>query len=173
MDGDIRIRQERAQDRAAVRAINESAFGGVEAANLVDALRAAGAVTLSLVAEAGGTPVGHLLSSTVSIAAPSCPGEAVALAPMAVLPERQGRGIGSQLVRAGLAALKAAGVGAVVVLGHPKYYPRFGFVPASRFGLRCEYDCPDEAFMALELRPGALSGLEGGVVHYRSEFGAG
>lgn len=169
MSGDIHIRRERPEDGVAVRIINERAFAGTEEAELVDALRAADGVTLSLVAEVDGALVGHLLFSAVSIVPFGCQ-EAVALAPMAVLPEYQRRGIGSQLVQSGLDELKAAG-GAVVVLGHPTFYPRFGFVPASRFGLRCDYEYPDEAYMALELSPGALAGLEGGVVHYRPEFG--
>jgi putative acetyltransferase len=91
------------------------------------------------------------------------------LGPMAVRPAWQRQGIGSQLVREGLEECWRSGYEAVVVLGHPEYYPRFGFVPASRFGLRCEFEAPDEAFMALELRSGVLS-AGGGVVRYASEF---
>jgi putative acetyltransferase len=90
---------------------------------------------------------------------------------MAVLPEHQRRGVGSLLVRAGLEECRRAGHGCVVVLGHPEYYPRFGFVPASRHGLAWEHSAPDEAFMVLALRDGALDGL-GGVVRYAPEFGA-
>jgi putative acetyltransferase len=93
----------------------------------------------------------------------------VGLAPVAVLPSRQGQGIGTMLVEAGLERLRAAGAPAVVVVGDPHYYPRFGFVPASGFGLRWEEDAPDEAVMALELSPGALAGVHG-VLRFRSEF---
>jgi putative acetyltransferase len=90
---------------------------------------------------------------------------------MAVLPEMQRRAIGSALVRRGLEEILAEGFDAVVVLGHPHYYPRFGFLPASRFGLRCEYDVPDEVFMALELRNGSLEHAAG-MVRYHPAFAA-
>jgi putative acetyltransferase len=93
----------------------------------------------------------------------------VGLAPMAVLPERQRRGIGTRLVEAGLAQCRNIGYDGVVVLGHPTYYPRFGFVPASRFGLSGEYEAPDEAFMVLALRPGVI-GKSQGIVRYQPEF---
>jgi putative acetyltransferase len=91
------------------------------------------------------------------------------LAPMAVLPARQRQGIGSALVRDGLGRCRELGYEAVVVLGHPGYYPRFGFVPASRFGIGCEYDVPAEVFMALELVPGALRGKPG-TIRYHPAF---
>ena len=91
------------------------------------------------------------------------------LAPMAVVPDRQGAGIGSALVRAGLERCKGLGAAAAVVLGHPPFYPRFGFSPAARFGITCEYDVPQEAFMAIELRPGALREASG-MVQYHAAF---
>jgi putative acetyltransferase len=171
MINELLIRPEGPGDHAAVRRVNELAFSGPDEASLVDALRAAGAVTLSLVAETEGDIVGHILFSPVTIDTSAGTSAAVGLAPMAVLPERQGMGIGSRLVREGLAELGRRGHAAVIVLGHPAYYPRFGFEPASRFGLRWERECPDEAFMARELLPGALAG-PGGVVCYRPEFAA-
>ena len=96
---------------------------------------------------------------------------ALGLGPMAVLPTRQRQGIGSPLVRTGLAACRDAGHGCVVVLGHPEYYPRFGFTRASRHGVTWEHPAPDEAFMLVELRDGALGG-RGGIVRYQPEFGA-
>ena len=95
----------------------------------------------------------------------------VGLAPMAVAPGHQRKGIGSHLVREGLARCRAAGVAGVVVLGHAEYYPRFGFVPAQQFGLRCEYDVPADVFMALELTQGALRGVSG-LVRYHAAFAA-
>jgi putative acetyltransferase len=112
---------------------------------------------------------GHVLFSPVAVDPAAGRAGALGLAPLAVLPGRQRRGVGSALVRAGLDELRRRGAAAVVVLGHAAYYPRFGFAPASRFGLRCEFDCPDESFLALELRPGALAG-GAGVVRYRPEF---
>lgn len=90
------------------------------------------------------------------------------LAPMAVRPGHQGKGIGSALVRAGLQACTDLGANAVIVLGHPEYYPRFGFLPSSRFRLDSEYDVPDEVFLALELEPGALSALSGRVLYHEA-----
>jgi putative acetyltransferase len=164
----LTVREEQPGDVEAIHRINEAAFGQALEARLVDALRRAGAVTLSLVAVADGEVVGHVLFSPVTIG--GHPGvEAVGLGPMAVLPHSQRRGVGSELVRSGLERLREAGYAAVVVLGHPDYYPRFGFRRASEHGLRWERDAPDAAFMALELRAGALSSCRG-VVSYRPEF---
>jgi len=165
----LEIRRERRDDRAAVREVNELAFERSAEADLVDAVRSAGAVTLSLVAALDGAVVGHILFSPVTVASPSGEFSAIGLGPMAVLPQHQRSGIGSALVRAGLGEIGRAGHEVVVVLGHPAYYPRFGFVRASTLGVRWEYDAPDEAFMVVELRPGALAG-RGGVVRFRPEF---
>jgi putative acetyltransferase len=88
---------------------------------------------------------------------------------MAVLPERQNQGIGSMLVREGLRECQRIGHDVVVVLGHPDYYPRFGFVVAKTKSLSCEYSVPDEYFMVAELSPNALKGRSGLVI-YHSEF---
>ena len=168
------VRPERPGDVAAIRTVNELAFGGPTEAEIVDALRARGRATLSLVAVEGERVVGHILFSPVTVeSAGESAGEAraaVGLGPMAVLPAHQRRGLGSLLVRTGLQACRDAGHGCVVVLGHPEYYPRFGFEPASRRGVAWAHPVPDEAFMILELRPGALGG-RGGIVRYQPEFG--
>ena len=91
------------------------------------------------------------------------------LAPMAVAPDHQRKGIGSTLVRAGLERCQQLGFGAVVVLGHSEYYPRFGFSPSSRFGMGCEYDVPEEVFMVMELQPGYLRGRSG-TIKYHAAF---
>jgi putative acetyltransferase len=135
----------------------------------VDVLRACGKATLSLVAVEDGRIVGHMLFSPVTIEARDQTFLAVGLAPMAVLPERQRRGIGSQLVEVGLLECRNAGYECVVVLGHPTYYPRFGFVPASRYGLKSEFEVPDEAFMVVGWHGGVLK-EGGGVVRYQPEF---
>jgi putative acetyltransferase len=165
------LRHEQAPDHAAIAAVNRAAFEGPAEADLVDALRATGALTLSLVATADGELVGHIAFSPVTITGTAGAGttSAIGLAPMAVLPSWQRRGVGTRLIAEGLERLRAAGHRAVVVLGHPAYYPRHGFSPASRFGLRWEHRAPDEAFMALELVPGALAGITG-VVRYHPEF---
>lgn len=163
------IRTERDNDEAAIHRVNVSAFETPAEADLVDALREHAAPIISLVAEDGEAVVGHIMFSPVSLS--SHPALAVmGLAPVAVTPTHQRQGVGSALIRAGLERCKAIGCSAVVVLGHPAYYPRFGFLPASRFGLRCAYEVPDEAFMALELQPGALKGTSG-LVHYHAAFG--
>jgi len=163
------IRAERGGDEDGVRRVNEAAFGQPAEAALVDALRDAGAVIASLVAEDEGVIVGHILFSPATLTAGSAATPVAALGPMAVLPERQGQGIGGALVRAGLAACRAAGYDLCIVLGHAEYYPRFGFRPSAPFGIRWERDVPAEVFMVAELVPGALAG-RAGIVRYRPEF---
>ena len=167
----VHIREERKEDFEGIRRVNEAAFGQPVEADLIDALRAHGAVTVSLVAEVEGQMVGHILFSPVTVQGADDL-KAVGLGPMAVLPEYQHRGIGSLLVRNGLEDCRRAGIRAVVVLGHPDYYPRFGFRRAFSWGLQCEFDAPDEAFMALELIPNVLSGRLG-VVNYHAAFNVG
>ena len=165
----VDIRAERPEDHAAVRLVNTLAFGRPNEAALVDALRERTRPYLSLVAVEDGRIVGHIFFSPVLIDSEAGTFPAFGLAPMAVLPECQRRGIGSQLVRQGLQECARIGQTVVVVLGHPAFYPRFGFQPASRKGLYCEYAIPDEAFMVVELLPGVLQGRTG-VVKYLPEF---
>ena len=166
----IGVRAETPGDRAAIRGVVEAAFGRPDEAALVDALRDAGSPHVSLVAEEGGTVLGHVLFSPVTLE--SCEDLlAFGLAPLSVLPEHQRLGIGSRLVVEGMQECRRSGIGAVFVLGDPAYYRRFGFAPAVGWGLRCEFAAPDEAFMAAELRRGALDGARG-LVRYRPEFGA-
>jgi putative acetyltransferase len=163
---DITVRDERPEDIAAIREVNDAAFDQPLEGRIVDALRAHGAAQLSLVAVVDGRLVGHILFSPVT----GCDGPTgVGLGPMAVVPEFQRRGVGAALVRAALARLREAGCPFVVVLGHDSYYPRFGFVPASTHGLRCDWEVPDEAFMVHVLDPEAMKSVSG-VVHYRPEF---
>jgi putative acetyltransferase len=161
------IRREMAADEEAIRRVEERAFGRREEAALVDALRAHGRITLSLVAEMDGRVIGHVAFSPVTVESRT----GVGLAPLAVLPECHRRGVGAELVRRGLAECRAAGHEFAVVLGASAYYCRFGFEPAARHGVRCEFDAPEDAFMLLALRPGALAGLAG-VARYAPEFGA-
>ena len=163
------IRPETSADLAAIRYINQAAFDGAAEADLIERLRERDKLTLSLVAELEGQLVGHIAFSPVVVEANPAGVAVVGLAPLAVWPGHQRIGIGSLLVKTGLAECRVVGYDAIVVLGHPDYYPRFGFVPASRFDLRCEYDVPDEVYMALELRAGAL-GECNGLVHYQAEF---
>ena len=163
----MRIRSETNKDHAAVRAVNEAAFETSAEANLVEALRAK-VKLISLVADADGEVVGHILFSPVSLNERSHLG-LMGLGPMAVAPSHQLEGIGSALVHEGLKRCKQVGCRAVVVLGHADYYPRFGFVPAARYGLRSEYDVPEDVFMIVELEAGALQGASG-LVRYDEAF---
>ena len=163
------LREETAADVTAIATVNQAAFGRPDEALLVDALRIAGVLTLSLVALADDEVVGHIAFSPVTIAVARGTVTGIGLAPMAVAPAWQRRGVGARLINEGLDRLRAAGRQVVVVLGHPSYYPRFGFAPASRLGLRWEHPAPDEAFMALELVPGALAGVDG-IVRFHPEF---
>jgi putative acetyltransferase len=163
------IRAERESDLPLIRQILESAFEGQGEADLVDLLRQNDALVCSLVAEVDGNLVGHILFSPVSLVPEHSRVRIAGLAPLAVLPEYQNRGIGSQLILAGLEFCRKSAYQAVIVLGHPGYYPRFGFRPASEFNLGNDYGV-DQAFMALELTPGGLNGVQG-IARYRPEFG--
>ena len=168
MPESLSIRPERPGDASAIRRVHLAAFEDSTEADIVDLIRENGGSRLSLVAEAGVELVGHILFSDVTVGERQAGG--MGLAPMAVLPERQRGGIGSALARRGLELLRQDGCPFVIVLGHPEYYPRFGFVPASRYGIASEYEgVPDEAFMVLELVPGGLEGVAG-VARYRPEF---
>jgi putative acetyltransferase len=164
---EVSVRLETPDDEAAVLEINESAFGGPDEARLVERLRTRARPLISLIAESDGAITGHILFTPVTL--DGFAGLLMGLAPMAVKPELQRRGVGSALVTAGLRACESLDAAALVVVGHPEYYPRFGFVQAARFGLRCEYDVVPEALMALELRPNALAEA-GGTVRYHPAF---
>jgi putative acetyltransferase len=165
------IRREAAGDERAVRAVEAEAFGRAEEAELVDRLRARGQHVLSLVAEDGTEILGHLLLTAVRVE--GTPGEArvLGLGPMAVRSGQQRRGVGSRLVRAAIDESRRMGAAAIVVLGHPGFYPRFGFVPARDFGLVTDYDPSGSAFFAQELFSGGLAGVRGRV-RYAAEFDA-
>jgi putative acetyltransferase len=164
---EVHIRPETPADRAAIREVNERAFGKPNEANLVDALRASPAFIpdLSLVAERDGAVVGHVMFSIVSVEGDADSVEVLALAPVAVRPEWQRQGIGGRLIRAGLERAVALGHRAVVLIGHPTYYPRFGFTTARAFGIEPPFPLPDEVFMALPLQPGGLEGVRGNLVY--------
>lgn len=171
MSLNVCVRMENARsagERAAIRAVHAAAFGGIEEADLVDQLRAAEHALLSLVAEADGGIAGHILFSRMWIHTSQGLVSAVALAPLAVRPEYQRKGIGGLLVRRGLELLRDRGERIVIVLGHPAYYPRFGFSTDAAKTLESPF--PREAFMAMELVAGSLEGIRGQVV-YPPEFG--
>jgi len=161
----VQIRAETERDHTAIHAVHDSAFGTPGEANLVAALREQAAPIISLVAEDRGGMIGHIMFSPVALSGhPQL--NIAGLAPMAVSPHQQGKGIGRALVRAGLEECKRQGFGVVVVLGHPGYYPRFGFTPAARCGIHCEYEVAEEAFMFRELQPGYLNGAVGRIEYH-------
>lgn len=166
----VAIREEEPPDIPAIRTINELAFGQQQEADIVEALRRSCDDLVSLVAALDGRPVGHILFSPVEIESPQGQITGYGLGPLAVLPKYQRRGIGSQLVQSGLKVVKGLANPFVIVLGHPDYYPRFGFERASTHAIQSQWaEVPDEAFMVLVLDETAMQGLTG-IARYRSEF---
>jgi putative acetyltransferase len=162
----VEIREERPADVAAVREVNRRAFEQERESNIVDALRANGGALLSLVATIDDQVVGHVMYSRVSV------GDMVngaALGPMAVLPEHQRQGIGTRLIDTANQKIKDAGYPFIIVVGHAEYYPRFGFRPAGKYGIKCEWDVPEEVFMVLMLDAAKMQGVAG-LAKYRDEF---
>lgn len=165
----VNIRTESNQDINGIYLVNEQAFGQKNEAALVDNLRKKKAITLSMVAEVEGQIVGHILFSPVMVEPDNSHITAITLAPLAVLPDYQRKGIGSQLIRTGLEECRLLGHNLVFVVGHPEYYPRFGFVQARTKGFNCEVDVPDEAWMVFKLDDKAIL-QHGGTVYFQPEF---
>ena len=169
---DCLVRVEQREDAPAIRALLEAAFPGHFEARLVDELRKKARPYLGLVALNASALLGHLLFTPVRCTeVPDA--RLFGLGPMAVDPAHQRQGIGSQLMRGGLSAARDTGAAAVFVLGHPEYYPRFGFEKASDHGLRCPWEVPDEAFMVLPLRKDGLIGLTGEIRYHPAFEGDG
>lgn len=173
---DITIRQETESDYEISVKVVEKAFQNAEYSNhreqyLVDKLRKSEAFVpeLSLIAEINKEIAGHLMLTKLAIKDGEKQYESLALAPVSVLPGYQNKGIGSKLILQGLKISKEMGFKSVIVLGHDKYYLRFGFSPASKWGIKAPFDVPDESFMALELEEGSLDDITGTVV-YSKEF---
>jgi putative acetyltransferase len=162
----LEIREELPDDAVAIRELNRRAFEQDLEGNIVDALRSNGAALLSLVATLDSRVVGHILYSPASVNGDVW---GAALGPMAVLPEYQRQGIGSRLVEAGNKRLEAAGCPFIVLVGHPEFYPRFGFAPARARGIRCEWEVPDDVFMVLVLDEAKMQGVSGWA-RYAREF---
>jgi putative acetyltransferase len=165
MERVIEVREERPADVAAIRDVNNRAFGQDLEGKIVDALRSNGAALLSLVATLNNRVVGHIMYSPISVGGKI----GAALGPMAVLPQHQNRGVGSKLVEAGNRKIKDLGYSFIIVLGHSNFYPRFGFAPAGNHGIQCEWEVSDDAFMLLVLDAEKMRGVSG-VAKYRDEF---
>ena len=161
----IEVREERVEDVTAIRAVNKRAFDQDHECTIVDALRANGAVLLSLVATLDDRVVGHIMYSPITVGEMT----GAALGPMAVDPSDQRQGIGSKLVQAGNLKLKDAGWPFIIVLGHPNFYPRFGFRPAGVLGITCEWEVPEDVFMILGLDEEKMQSVSG-LAKYRHEF---
>ena len=166
----ITIREEKPEDFTAIRRVNEIAFGQSAEANIVDKLRKDSEEFISLVAVDRDNVVGHILFSPAIIEGTGDTIKGMGLAPMAVLPGLQNQGIGSALVKKGLSVLRERNYPFVIVLGHPDYYPRFGFEPASKYGIKSQWETvPDEAFMIIVFDAAIADGVSG-IARYRDEF---
>lgn len=161
------ITKEKPNEVQQIWEVNSLAFETNTEANLVARLRTSGVDFISLVAKYNDDLVGHILFTEVHLENSDI--KIAGLAPMAVKPEFQNTGIGSVLVEYGLRECKLKGYQAVIVLGHPKYYPKFGFEPSVKYGIKSEYDVPDEVFMIKELVGNSLKGVSG-IVKYHEEF---
>ncbi len=167
----MNIRKEKESDKEKIWKVDAEAFETEAEANLVNALRDSGIPFISLVAEEDEEIVGHILFAPVELIGDDSGLKLIGLAPMAVLTKFQKKGIGSQLVKTGIENCSTQGYDAVVVLGHPEYYPKFGFVPSVKYGIKSEYDAPDEAFMVLELKESSLKD-KNGIIKYHAAFGS-
>ncbi|PKQ60758.1 hypothetical protein BZG02_17975 [Labilibaculum filiforme] len=167
----IQIRPENKNDYKTISMINDMAFGQESEGLLVEKLRKNKKYLkdLSLVACMGNEIVGHILFSPIEIKSGNSSFKSLALAPMSVIPELQGLGIGSQLIENGLAKAKKMGHQSVIVLGHAAFYTKFKFTPASLFEITCPFEVPNEVFMAIELEKDALKNVSG-TVEYPKEF---
>jgi putative acetyltransferase len=166
----ITIREEQHQDIHAIREVNMQAFGQNQEAGLIDTIRRSCNDLISLVAVAQNTIGGHIFFSPVTIESKTKKTiRGVGLAPMAVLPAFQRQGVGTELVRDGVERVRKKGFPFIIVLGHASYYPRFGFEPASHYGIRCEWDVPDIAFMILLLDESQMR-ESAGLARYLPEF---
>ena len=167
----ITLRPETSKDYQEITRVNDLAFGQKNEGIIIESLRKNKNFVpeLSIVAEKDGMIIGHILFFPIQIKSKDSSYKSVSLAPMAVLPEYQNQGIGGKLVRYGLEKCREKGYQSVIVLGHPEYYPRFGFEKASKWGIRPPFEAPDETFMAMELVEGGLKGVSG-VVEYPEEY---
>lgn len=159
----MNIRKEEEKDYKEIKHINDLCFNGEYESKLISNIRAGKNFILSLVAEENGEIIGHIMYSRIKIGKV----DSTSLAPMCVIPEYQKTGVGSELIKKSFEVLKEMGEKSVIVLGHDKFYSKFGFETAGKYGIKCPYDVPDEVFMAIEFEKGEL---KSGMVEYGEEF---
>ena len=164
----MKIREEIPSDINKIWKLNSEVFDTDAEANLVDELRSSGCLYLSLVAELENNIIGHILFTPVVLTNFENDLRIMGLAPMAVEKKYQNKGIGTGLVNVGLEHCRNQQVNAVVVLGHPDYYPKFGFVPSVEYGIHSEYEVPEEVFMVLELTSGSLKNRKGTIKYHEA-----
>lgn len=169
----ILIRQERPVDFPYIFSIHELAFDRIDEANLVNSLRKSDRFIpeLALVAESDGEIIGHIVYTKIEIHQRQERFESIALAPLSVRPDVQKSGVGSLLMRTSLSLATELNYSSVIVLGHEHYYPKFGFMPTERWGIKTQFDVPASCLMGLELQPGALEHVSG-IITYAPEFSA-
>ena len=167
----MNIRAEKKADIDGIWQVNADAFATTEEAELVNALRDSGVPYISLIYEKNSKLVGHILFTAVELVADTSGLKLMGLAPMAVSPKLQRSGIGTSLIKSGIQQCIDHGYDAIVVLGHPNYYPKFGFVPSVQYAITTEYDVAEDVFMALEIKAGALTGKKG-TIKYHPVFGS-
>ena len=165
------IRAEKEADVDAIWKINAEAFDTKEEADLVNALRDSGVSHISLVYEKNNELLGHILFTPVELIGDTSDLKLMGLAPMAVSPKLQNKGIGASLIKAGIQQCINEGYDAIIVLGHPDYYPKFGFVPSVKYGIKTEYDVPEDVFLVLEIKENSLNGKKG-TIKYHEAFGS-
>ena len=162
------IRAENKTDINNIWQINAEAFEGEEEANLINALRNSDTSYISLVYEENNKLVGHIFFTPVELVDDTSNLRLIGLAPMAVSPKMQNKGIGSSLIKAGIKQCLNEGYDAIIVLGHPNYYPKFGFIPSVKYGIKSEYEVPEDVFMILELKENALKGKTGTIKYHEA-----
>ncbi|BES63817.1 N-acetyltransferase [Gottschalkiaceae bacterium SANA] len=171
------IQPEQEENYSEVEALVKEAFMGLENGNpmepvLVKKLRKGDSFVpgLSLIAHDGEKILGHILLTRIRIVGPDKEILSLAMAPVSVLPDMQNQGIGGELIRVSIEMAKAMEYGSIIVLGHPEYYPRFGFQSTEKWQIRASFEVPAEALMGLELEKGALAGSSMGIIEYPAVF---
>ena len=170
---DIIIRKESSLDYDRISKVNDLAFVQKQEGELIVKLRMRKEYIpeLSLVAEFNGNIIGHILFFPIYILSGDDKIQTLALAPMSIIPGFQNKGLGGDLIMAGMKAANELGFTSVLVLGHPKYYPKFGFKKASKWKIKAPFDVPEEAMMAIELKNGSLN-FGGGIIDFPPEYTA-